>query len=366
MKILQLVTARQYRGAEVFAALLSEELARGGEEVHFLGLYTPPVNDLRAAGCTNFDLGGTKSKGFSPALLRRLSSYYREHRPQVIQANGSDTLKYSVALKVLHPEVKIVYRNISVFSVWVSSELRRRVQRIMFRGVDYITSVSEESRADIVRTLDFPADRTRVVRRGVKTEAVLNRAVARKRLGASGPIVALVGKLSPEKNHGFLLRAFRELRRRLPEAQLWLIGDGPERELLEQHIKDLGLTNFVRLWGVQTDVMPFLAAADVLAITSTVEGIPGVILEGGIQGTPTVSVDVGGVKEVLRDGENGLLIKGHQVDAFAEALATVLTDPELRDRLGRAAQRLVREEYTLDRAARETLDIFHQITSAGK
>ncbi|PPK87969.1 glycosyltransferase involved in cell wall biosynthesis [Neolewinella xylanilytica] len=366
MKILQLVTARQYRGAEVFASLLSEELARGGENVHFLGLYTPPVNDLRAAGCTNSDLGGTKAKGFSPALLSRLSSYYREYRPEVIQANGSDTLKYSVALKVLNPEVKIVYRNISVFSVWVSSELRRRVQRLMFRGVDYITSVSEESRADIVRTLGFPADRTRVVRRGVKTDAVVDRAAARERLGASGPTIALVGKLSPEKNHGFLLLAFRELRRRLPEARLWFIGDGPEREALEQRIKSLDLSDYVRLWGGQTDVMPFLAAADVLAITSTVEGIPGVILEGGIQGTPTVSVDVGGVKEVLRDRETGLLLKGYHVDTFAEALATVLTDPALRDRLGRAAQRVVRKEYTLDRAARETLDIYYQITSTGK
>jgi glycosyltransferase involved in cell wall biosynthesis len=361
MRILQLVTARQYRGAEVFAALLSEELAGMGEEVYYVGLYDPPAQELTVAGCTNADLGGTKQRGFSPSLFRRLRTYYLTHRPDVIQANGSDTLKYTVALKLLHPELRFVYRNISVFSVWVASEWRRRIQEWMFRRVDFVTSVSAESRKDLIKTLNYPADRIRVVRRGVKADRQIPAAEAREQLGVAGPVVALVGKLSPEKNHAFLLRTFARLLEAVPDARLWFIGDGPERSRIEASVTQLGLGNSVTLWGVQTDVAPFLAAADVLAITSTVEGIPGVILEGAVQSTPTVSVDVGGVKEVLLDQHTGLLIDRHDERIFAAALERVLTDDPLRQRLGEAARRRVVEEYSLDRAARESLAIYRQI-----
>jgi glycosyltransferase involved in cell wall biosynthesis len=361
MRILQLVTARQYRGAEVFAALLSEELAEMGHDLHFVGLYDPPEKALTAAGCVNFDLGGTKRRGFAPGVLRRLRTYYRRHRPGVIQANGSDTLKYSVALKLLEPGVRLVYRNISVFSVWVASELRRRIQRWMFGRVDFVTSVSAESRSDLIRTLDYPPDRIRVVRRGVRTDRIVSRAEARERLGANGPTVALVGKLSPEKNHEFLLAAFVDIKERFPGAQLWFIGDGPRREGIERAARASGVGDAITLWGVQTDVAPFLAAADVLAICSTVEGIPGVILEGGVQRTPTVSVDVGGVAEILLHERTGLLVDSHDKEQFAAALERVLGDSDLRDRLGEQARRAVVDQYSLRRAAEESLSIYRQI-----
>ena len=365
MIIFQLVTSRQYRGAEVFAALLSEQLQQLGHEVHFVGLYTPPKKMLQATGCTNCDLGGTKRAGFSPLLFQRLLRYSRRCRPNIIQANGSDTLKYSVALKMLYPEVKIVYRNISLFSAWVSSEFRRRIQVLMFRKVDYVTSVSEESRLDLIRTLDYPENRIRVVRRGVKQDWVLSQADARLQLSVKGKIVALVGKLSKEKNHSFLLEVFNRLKETLPDAKLWFIGDGPERDNLQRLIIKHGLQDSTKLWGVQANVTPFLAAADVLAITSTVEGIPGVILEGGVQGTPTVSVDVGGVKEVLLHDTTGLLVAGHDTEEFAAALQRILTNPALRNRLGQAARAEVRTHYTLDRAASESMEIYRQIIGSG-
>ncbi len=361
MRILQLVTSRQYRGAEVFASLLSEELAEMGQTVHFVGLYDPPMQVLSAKGCTNADLGGTKARGFSPALLFKLRAYYRTHRPEVIQANGSDTLKYSVALKLLEPGARIVYRNISLFSVWVSSELRRKVQEFLFRRVDYVTSVSEESRKDLIKTLHYPPDRIEVLRRGVRMNAGTSREEARQQLGAEGPVIGLVGKLSKEKNHRFLLEAFALLRQRLPESSLWFIGDGPEKEQLLRSVTELGLEKQVKFWGVQTDVTPFLAAADVLAITSTVEGIPGVILEGGMQGTPTVSVNVGGVKEVLQHERTGLLLEGYDAAGFALALERVLTDKSLRESLGRAAYEEVNQHYALDRAARQSLHIYQKV-----
>ncbi len=304
MRILQLVTRRQYRGAEVFAALLSTGLSQRGHEVHFIGLYKTPKTELHATDCYNSDLGGNAGAKFSPSLLRSLMRYYDAFQPDIIQANGSDNLKYAVALKLFRPSAIIVYRNISIISQWIRNGLQLRLQRWMFTQVDYVTSVSDESRYDFIRTLNYPEDLISTVRRGIATDAVVDKQMSRNKLGVDSLVVALVGKLSKEKNHRFLLQILLDIRLTYPNLQAWFIGDGPERAGLEEEITSLGLKNNVRLWGVQSNVAPFLAAADVLTIVSTIEGIPGVILEGAIQSTPTVAIDVGGVKEVLRGWRN--------------------------------------------------------------
>ncbi|WP_116127833.1 glycosyltransferase [Lewinella sp. IMCC34183] len=350
MRILQLVTRRQYRGAEVFASLLSTGLAERGHEVAFVGLYPAPETELTAPGCSNQDLGGNAGAKFSPKLLRTLVRYYDDYRPDIIQANGSDTLKYSVALKLLRPSARVVYRNISIISQWIRSSLQLRLQRWMFGRIDYVTSVSDESRQDFVRTLQYPEDRIATVRRGIDTEARLDRRAERERLGVDYPVVALVGKLSVEKNHRFLIDCVQRLGDRLPTLHLWFVGDGPMREELETYAQASGLKDRIRFWGVHSEIAPFLAAADALAIVSTVEGIPGVILEGAIQGTPTVAVDVGGVKEVLKDDVTGLLVPSHDLEAYAGALASILENDDLRRRLGEQARQNVRRDYAIDRA----------------
>ena len=364
MTILQLVTRRQYRGAEVFASLLSSGLAARGHRVHFVGLYAAPETALTAPNCINHDFNGDAGAKFSLSLLRSLVAYYDRVKPDVVQANGSANLKYSVALRLLRPSARIVYRNISIISQWVASKWQLRLQRMMFARVDYVTSVSDESRRDFMHSMHYPAERISTVRRGIDTEAALDADKERSRLGVDYPVVALVGKLSPEKNHRFLLQCLDVLKGGMDRLRLWFVGDGPQRTELEQLVREMGVADRVRFWGVQAEIAPFLAAADVLVIVSTVEGIPGVILEGAIQGTPTIAVDVGGVSEVLRDGETGLLLPGHDVAAFSTALQRILTDPPLRQRLGEGARQRVREEYTIDRAVSEFETIYQRITSA--
>ena len=361
MRILQLVTKRQYRGAEVFAALLSTGLAGRGHTVHFVGLYGTPATELRAEGCHNTDLGGDAGARFSVQVLRSLVNYYDDFRPDVIQANGSDNLKYGVALKLLRPSAKLVYRNISIISQWIRNGVQLRLQRWMFGRVDYVTSVSDESRRDFVRTLHYPEGQIATVRRGIDTQADLDTAVEREKLGVDYPVVALVGKLSREKNHSFLLDCCARLREELPDLRCWFIGDGPQRQELEAEVRERGMEDRVHFWGVQADVAPFLAAADVLAIVSTVEGIPGVILEGAIQGTPTVAVDVGGVSEILEDGKTGLLVPDHDVDRYSAALSRMLNDDGLRERLGAQARQSVRRDYSIDRAVTTFEQIYQRL-----
>src|SRR5687768_16412860 len=98
MKILQIVTKRQFRGAEVFAAKLSEELLKKGIEILFVGLYSPPQKCISVPGAVNLDLNG-KNQFLSISLVRNLAKLIMAEEPDIIQANGSDTLKYAVAAR---------------------------------------------------------------------------------------------------------------------------------------------------------------------------------------------------------------------------------------------------------------------------
>src|SRR5688500_14483917 len=140
MRILQLVTRRQYRGAEVFAATLSTELVTQGHQVIFAGLYSAQDQRLNVAGAINVDLGGYKRSLSSVGILFRLIILIKREKPHIIQANGSDTLKFAVASRLATKRIPIVYRNISIISSWVgSSKIKKHFYRILFKQTDHIT-----------------------------------------------------------------------------------------------------------------------------------------------------------------------------------------------------------------------------------
>ena len=141
MKIIQLVTKRQYRGAEVFAAELSSILGKRGHDILFVGLYPPPKNVLSAQHSQNIDLNGRK-RWLSIGLLLKLIRLIRNTRPEIIQANGSDTLKYVVMAKLFLPKLKITYRNISMVSSWTKgNSTKKKLNQLLFNKVDKVVLI---------------------------------------------------------------------------------------------------------------------------------------------------------------------------------------------------------------------------------
>ena len=161
------------------------------------------------------------------------------------------------------------------------------------------------------------------------------RAEAREALGLSGTVVATAGRLTAQKALGDALAAIA----RVDGASLVVIGDGPERAGLEARRDELGLGGRVRFLGAGTreDVVRLFRAADVALLTSAWENLPHTVLEALAAGTPVVATAVGGVPEVVRDGENGLLVPAGDIDAIAAALARLVGDDGLRERLAAAA-----------------------------
>jgi glycosyltransferase involved in cell wall biosynthesis len=148
--------------------------------------------------------------------------------------------------------------------------------------------------------------------------------------------LAFVGRLTAAKALGVALEAVA----RVPEARLVLVGDGPDREALEQRVAELGLGSRVRFLGARPrdEAVRVLAGSRAAVLSSAWENMPHAAVEALSVGTPVVATAVGGVPEVVRDGENGLLVPPGSPAALADAIDRVLTDDGLRDRLAAAAR----------------------------
>lgn len=165
-------------------------------------------------------------------------------------------------------------------------------------------------------------------------------------------VAAIIGRLSPEKGHDIFLSAARQILDAVPNTSFLIVGDGPERSRLERIAGELHLGSHVVFTGHRSAMADVYATIDFLMISSLTEGVPNVLLEAFAYGKPAVASDVGGVREVLRDGETGWLVQPGSVQQLAERTATMLTDPEGLKRMGAAARAAVEERFSFDNRTR--------------
>lgn len=352
LTILMLVTKRQYRGAEISAFNLSKALLAKEHKIIWVGLYSNEShNSVTIDGAINVDLPNSNS-WLSIKKIKTLASLYLKYKPDISQANGSDTLRYVVALKLLGYKPKIVYRNISIISKWITSRPKYILSRFLFSHVDKIVSVGDEALADFRSFFPFPSSKSIMIRRGIpisKPSAESINIIRNKyQLKETDFIFIHIGHFSTEKNHDFLLKVWQQLLDKHNDIKLVLLGDGILRESIINEVSLLDLSGSVVLPGLQTSIADWLAISKVMLLCSTVEGVPGVVVEASFQGIPTIAVDVGGVKEVLIDGENGLLVLHHDVGLFVKQCECLLLNRAYTKKLGLTAQTIVKDRFDLD------------------
>ncbi len=367
MKILQLVTKRQFRGAEVFAAELSDMLAKNGHEVFFTGLYETSENVLSARLAQNIDLNGKRSGFINFSLLLKLLKLIRTIKPDIIQANGSDTLKYLVLAKKINPQIRIVYRNISQISSWTNpGGLKRKINEWMFRQVEFVTSVGQEPLNDLIRTYHFPANKTKVIKRGVPVlefDSHQSRMMLSEEFSftVTDPVLMHIGQFSPEKNHVFLVGCMEEIIKTNPAIRLIFIGEGNKEEEINSLIIKKNLSKNIFLAGYKNNVQEYLAGADLFLLGSTIEGLPGVIIEAAMQKVPAVAVNTGGVGEIVINGKTGLLLEKHDPAVFAQSVLNLLDHKQERERLGANAYAYATQNFGLEACRDNFLNLYQQL-----
>jgi len=245
------------------------------------------------------------------------------------------------------------------------------LDRVTLSSVDAVICVSDGLRALLVAR-GYPAERLITVRSGIEwlEAAAQPPETAAAAEPARGPRVGTVARLVPVKDVGLLLEVVALLRRTIPEIEAVVVGDGPERARLHAQAVALGLEGVVRFAGRLADVRPMLAEMDVYLVTSVFEGgVSMSVLEAMAAGVPVVTTAAGGVAEAVKDGDTGFVVvrdreRGALAAALAERAAALLTDAELRARMGAAGARRVHEQFLVERAAAATLRAYRRCLAA--
>jgi len=236
----------------------------------------------------------------------------------------------------------------------------RRVARLSHRFADRVivnseAALREELAAGVPRHLLVH------VPNGITVPAMPAQA-NRQALGMpAGPLVVCVAQLSHEKGHQHLLDAWPDVAARFPNARLALVGDGPLRPRLESRSRELGLAASVVFTGFQ-EATPWLAAADIVVLPSVTEGMPNAVLEAMALGRPVVATRVGGVPELVEEGETGILVPPNDPSSLAAALCRLIEDPARATRLGNAARLRAAERFAKERMVAATAGVYEDVS----
>lgn len=238
------------------------------------------------------------------------------------------------------------------------------LERLTGRMADAIITLTDSLRDELVDVYRVaPREKFRVL--GLGLDLVPFAATARRSgafraawgLPADAPLVGIVGRLVPIKNHALFIDAAVQVRQAVPEAHFVIVGDGETRAAVEAQIARLGLSDAVTFTGWQHDLAPVYSDLDVLVISSNNEGTPVAVIEALAGGCPVVATAVGGVPALLENGALGALVLPGDATALASAIvATLRTPPDTR-----RAQAAMLERYSIDRLARDLAALYRDL-----
>src|SRR5690606_27242580 len=200
-------------------------------------------------------------------------------------------------------------RNANKMGDFINSRLKWRINSFYISKVSYVASVSEECRKDFLTIFNFPETKIRTIEIGVEKKEFTGLPEDLSHIFSMGPVITNIGSFVPEKNHMGLLRIFHGLRRKIPKAQLLLIGKGPLEFQMKEAVSKLGMDQSVHFLGYRKDVLEILHNSEVFVLPSLIEGLPAVILEAMYCETPVIAYNVGGIGEVVIANKTGWLVK---------------------------------------------------------
>jgi glycosyltransferase involved in cell wall biosynthesis len=360
-------------GAERQALAQGTELVRLGHEVHVVTHAMPGVprdEDVRGIRVHRWVRSSKRGPLFSVSFvasavkaLRRLRLHYDlVHTHQALWESVAAGLARGVGL--LRGAPTVVQPASSGF-YGEAQELRRTRGAALLRRLALRNDAFVAISADIERewlALGVAPERIVRIASGVDSRHF---APGPSRLESESgwpprPMAVFTGRLHPQKNLDVLIDAWPAVAG-ATGASLVLVGQGPERERLEERARALGVADRVRFTGPVIDVAEALRAADVFVLPSVAEGMSNSLLEAMATGLPCVASDIGGNQDLLGPCEAGVLVPGATADRWADALIALFRDPERRARLGASARRRIDEEFALDRIVGRYVALYRQL-----
>lgn len=371
LKVVHLISGGDTGGAKTHVLSLARELQKTIPVRLICFMEGPFLSEARALGLDIQILKQRRRADFS--VLRELVRIVREEHYDIVHAHGARA-NLNVALvkrrlgvpciTTVHSDYRLDFIG-NIYKALVYTPLNS----VALRHFDYYVTVARPVREVLIKR-GFPADRIFTITNGIDFDAELRtlpRATALATAGldvpSDAPLIGIVGRLAPVKDHPTFLRAAATVLRERPDAHFLIIGDGEERPRLEELAAQLGIAAHVHFLGYRADPNPLMSAFDVNVLTSRNEGgLPYALLEGARLRLATVSTTVGGVRDMIRDGETGLLFAPGDDAALARHLLALLGEPGRRRLLGENLYQYANRHFSLRQMAEQQLAVYRQIT----
>ncbi|MBS60312.1 MAG: hypothetical protein CL606_03270 [Anaerolineaceae bacterium] len=364
-RIVHIIKATGIAGAEQHLITMLPELDQRNFDICIIVLTEPkkPADKLflalEQAGVTSERM--IINSHVDPSLVVRLVRRLRGLDPSIVHTHLIHADLYgTIAARIAGVRAIISSRhNDDPFrSNWPLSILLRLVNRYTNRFI----AISDRVRVFTIENEKVPASVVDTVYYGLPVyEHDEGQVVdARTEFGLSkGPLLVCAARLTEQKGHKWLLKAFKSVVDQFPEASLLLLGDGPLREHLEDTVINLGISNHVRFAGWRTDVMEILPSTDLFVLASEWEGLGLVLLEAMSLSLSIVATEVGGIPEVVVDGETGWLVQSKDSDALAGSILAALRSPNKMLECGRMGKLRVQNIFSVEKMIIDTEKIYN-------
>jgi glycosyltransferase involved in cell wall biosynthesis len=327
---------------------------------------------LDAATATGLEVHAIPERfAFDPKVLRHLRKLVERLQPDIIQTHHVKS-HFLVRLSGVGRLCHWIAFHHGYTSEGVRMRLYDQLDRWSLRAPSQVVTVCEPFKQQLI-SLGVPASRIMVLHNSIAADWLdgqgpreMVASIVDNKIGKRADherIVLAVGRLSKEKAFTDLIAAMDELRhlRRDLLIRLQIVGDGPERSRIEQAIRHRDLEDRITLAGHVQDVRPYYLSADVLAVSSSSEGSPNVVLEAMAAGVPVVATSVGGIPELVTDKETGLLTPPSDPKSMAAAINLLFSDPDLAKSVSRNALEMLRKSYSPQDRARRLLELYERI-----
>jgi glycosyltransferase involved in cell wall biosynthesis len=354
-----LVAGTLARGEDSMS-FVAEELGVRVERVPELSREISPLRDIRA--------------------ILRLAQLIRRERPQILHTHtakaGAVGRIAALAAGDARPPIIVHTFHGHVLRGYfdpIRAYGFRLLERWLATKTTTLVAVSPQVRDDLVELGVAPREKFTVIRLGIELDERISapddaRAETRRLLGVpqGAFVVGWIGRMTGVKNTDEVLAALKLLRDRDVDAYLCMVGDGPDRERLERRAHDLGVAKRCLFLGYQEQVARFYAAFDGMILPSVNEGTPVSAIESLAAGRPVVATRVGGVPDVVEDGEDGFLVDPGSTEQLADRLEELARNPELRQQMGEAGRSRMSGRYAVARLVDDMDRLYKSLLAASR
>lgn len=359
-------------GPSNFVSTLVGQLQKMGVDNTVVSLRHPPLGrsaetSLTARGARYFELG-MKEGIWDPLAVYRLAKFLSNERPDIVQCNLFRANVYGpIAAKIagVHNVICIAHNEEEYMTgSGIQARLARILERLVSRCATTYVAVSQAVADTVISKVSI--SKISVIHAGLdplKRDAT--REAARTLLGISPEsfVLGSVGRLHRQKAYSDLLRVAKKTLPTIPNLRVVIIGEGPERQRLNQLSKELGITEQVSLPGlIRMEISELLPAFDVFIMTSLHEGMPATLAEAMRSGVPSIVTDAGGIREMIRNGETGIMTAPGDCDSLSEAVVSLAQNSQLRTTMGAAARDFFNQKFCSSLMANRYFQLYSDIS----